>query len=70
MDDYKVIQQLSDGKTFLLWYEGNFRKLKEVVQYLMDSTLQPDVYTIILEDGKEIPLVSFCEIFHIRKKNI
>lgn len=51
-----------------IWYRGDFSMLREVVQYIMDGSIDPAVFYIILEDKKEMPLPSFAEIFHIKRR--
>lgn len=54
----------------VIWFRGVFADLRQIVQYIIDGSMDPAAFTILLEDRKEMPLPSFAEIFHIKKRSL
>lgn len=66
---YYIITK-ENNQLVVIWFRGVFADLRQRVQYIIDGSNDPAAYTILLEDRKEMPLPSFAEIFHIKKRSL
>lgn len=53
-----------------IWFRGLYKDLKQIVQYIIDGSMNPAAFYILLEDRNEMPLQSFADIFHIEKRTL